>query len=84
MGSASMTTRHNRLTRLISEDLRKAARDSVIEPTYFREKLSRPDVVAIGSGGGDELIDVSVIHPIYSLITIKRTIATPSIMLRQM
>ncbi len=65
------------------EDLRKAARDPVLEPSYLGEQHSRPDLVAVGNGGGDDLIDISVVHPLISQRSTTRTISLPSTMLRQ-
>ena len=77
VGSANVTTRHNRQVRLLAEELSKAARNPVIEPKQREDQSTRPDIKATGKGGGDDLIDISIVHPFSAQTTRDRTIADP-------
>eukprot|EP00171_Calliarthron_tuberculosum_P021745 IDg21745t1 len=77
VGSANVTTRHNRQVRLLADDLRSAARNPVIEPRQREGENTRADIRATGRAGGDDIIDVSIVHPFVSEITQKRTLGNP-------
>lgn len=77
-GAAHPTSRHNRQVRLLAQDLHLAARCPIVEPLQQELEGSRPDIRALGRNGGDDLIDVSIVHPFCSPSLCTRTIANPA------
>ena len=55
--------RHDAHVRLLAEDLRAANRSPRIEPRdTVRLYKARPDILALGTEGGEDIIDVMVCH----------------------
>lgn len=77
VGAAHRTSRHNRQVRLLAQDLQLAARFPVVEPYQRAEEHSRPDIRALGRHGGNDLIDVAIVHPFCSPSLITRTTNNP-------
>ena len=77
VGSANVTTRRNRQVRLFAEELSKAGRTPVIERKQRESETSRPDIRALDRGGGDDLFDVTIVHPFRGTDRIRQTMRDP-------
>ena len=64
----SSVRRHDQLVRLVAADMSRAARSPIVEQrtTMVIIRRSRPDVVALGRTGVEDIIDVAVAHKIGS------------------
>lgn len=82
VGSTNPTSRHDRQVRLLAEDLKAAARNPVVEPKEREVEEPRPDIRALGRGGGYDVIDVTVCHTFGSPSAQARTIASYSLLTR--
>eukprot|EP00171_Calliarthron_tuberculosum_P017336 IDg17336t1 len=57
-----------------------AARNPVVEPEQREDQSTWADIRAIGRAGGDDIIDVSIVHPFVSEAAWERTIANTDAM----
>lgn len=69
--------RHNSQVRLLCSDLRKAARQPLLEPREGEQHPSRPDIRTLGCTGGSDYIDVTIVHPLSSQTRINSCITNP-------
>ena len=61
--NAPVARRHDQLTRLLAEDLAAAARLPRVEPrTYEQLERSRLDKVVLGAHGGEDILDLAIVH----------------------
>lgn len=82
VGSVNVTKKHDRQTRLLFEDLSKAGRKRIYEPRQREGNNTRPDIRALGRGGGDDLVDVTIVHIFGSTSSRQRTVASYSSLTR--
>ena len=67
--------------KLLARDLAKAARHPVVEERPVGRLRERPDIRALGRGGGTELFDVTISHPL-SQARIRDVVENPSDLLK--
>ena len=68
--------RHDAQIRLLMVDLKKAARRPVLGPRPFGRHRDRPDIRAVGSHEGSDMLDVPICHPL-SLARIRDGMGNP-------
>lgn len=69
--------RLNSQVRLLCSDLRKAARQPLVEPREGGQHSSSPDIKTLGATGGSDYLDVTVVHPLSSQTRINSSITNP-------
>ena len=57
---------HNSQARLLWSDLRKTARQPLLEPREGGQHPSRPDIRTLGANGGSDYLDVTIVQPLSS------------------
>ena len=68
--------RHDQQVRLLAADLRRCARSPRVEPHLYntrdRQASSRPDILALGDHGGEDILDIAFAHLFCSPDRIRR------------
>ncbi len=82
VGSANLTTRHNRQVKLLADDLTHASRTPTIEPKQHINEYVRLGIRAIGRRGGDDIIARAIVHIFPSPSARTRTLTGYSSLLR--